>query len=58
MLESYRLTFYKYTGKGGKDKRIAAAMVIEAYNESCANAMAEAILDNLPNNWFYEVERV
>lgn len=58
MLEAYRLTFYKYIGKGAQDKRIAAAFNIEAYNESCAKAMAEAILDNLPNNWFYEVEKV
>ena len=56
MMEDYLITFYRCT-KGGQ-KRASASFVIKAYNDSCADAVAAAICDNMPSNWTYEVEKV
>lgn len=50
----FDLVFYKYVNQ--HEKRFAAQMEIVAYNKACAEAMASAICDNLPRNWFYEVK--
>jgi hypothetical protein len=54
MMQTYQITFYKHVKNS--DKRIAASMKIEAFNMQCAEAIASALVDNLPNNWYSEVE--
>ena len=55
-MAKYELVFFKWVNN--HEKRFAAKMEIVAYNRPCAEAMASAICDNLPQNWLYEVEEV